>query len=210
MFRLIRVPARFNVFASLCVAPIAAAGLQDLLERLPRRSHRVLLVSGLAVVAVADLAMVPFGERVTVPVASAAYDLVRRTDPRAAILDAPMFESARSQDISSVCGYWQSIHRLRTSAGYTGFPNLQFDSLIVANSPFAAATMLGPGYLATPSATDLGAASEVDFRDYVWLFLTYHKYDYLFLHCFEPSAPALRAWCDGPRISSPRPRSSGI
>jgi hypothetical protein len=92
-----------------------------------------------------------------------------------------------------VCGYWQSIHRLRTSAGYPGYPNFQFDGLIVANSPFHATAMLEPAYLSTPSASKLGATSGVDFRDYLWLFMTYHKFDYLFLHRGPDNSPLLAA-----------------
>lgn len=191
VFRLIRVPARFNMFASLCAAVIAAAGLRHLLERLPHQGPRMGLATGLALGAFADLAPVPFGAGAPLPIAPAAYEYVRRADPHAAILEAPMFLSAQSQDLSSLCSYWQSFHRLKTSAGYTGFPNLDFDGPIVGNSPFAASAMLEPSYLTSPSSMDLGASAGVDFRAYVWLFLTQHRYDYLIFHHSLPADPTL-------------------
>ena len=120
-----------------------------------------------------------------------------------------MFLSAQSQDLSSLCSYWQSSHRLKTSAGYIGFPNLDFDGPIVGNSPFAASAMLEPSYLTTPSSMDLGASSGVDFRD---LRLALPHAAPVRLSHLSPFPPRLphprRRRGDGPRSCSPGRRCS--
>src|SRR5262249_3994212 len=89
------------------------------------------------------------------------------------------------------CGYWQSVHRLRTSAGYSGFPNLRFDLELVEKSPFAVEDLLEPEFLKGPDGTRVGVSTGVDFKDYVWLYLTVHRLGYVFVHQWEGVAPGM-------------------
>jgi hypothetical protein len=180
-FHLIRVPARFNLFAAVCAAVPASAALADLFGRMARPSLRVTFASTCAGLMLADLAMVPFETSVIPPMPAVYRDLTYR-NPEASLVDAPMFGSNEGQVFSSLWGYWQSIHQARTTAGYPGLPNVPFESEIVRSSPFWAARLLDPTYLADPRPERFGPAEAVDPRDYAWLFLTAHRSGHVVVH----------------------------
>ena len=180
-FHLIRVPARFNLFAAVCAAVPAAAGLADLLARIGRPTTRAIVATACAGLMLADLAMVPF-ETSVIPPMPAAFQHLTCQNPAASVVDAPMFGSSQGQVFSSLWGYWQSIHHARTTAGYPGLPNVRFEAEVVKPSPFSADRLADPSYLITPRLETFGPAEGVDTRDYAWLFLRAHGFDHLAIH----------------------------
>jgi hypothetical protein len=180
-FHLIRVPARFNLFASVCAAVPVSAALGDLLSKLtcPKRRASVAITIGLLMLA--DLAMIPFESSVIPPIPPFYRELMAK-NPQTTLVDAPMFGSNEGQVYSSLWGYWQSIHRARTTAGYPGVPNVAFEAEIVRPSPFHAARLLDNAYLADPKSERLGAVQGVNARDYAWLYLHVHGFDHIVWH----------------------------
>jgi hypothetical protein len=184
-FRLIRVPARFNIYASLFAAVLAAAGLEHLLARLPRPSLRAAAFAGFCALAVADLAMVPF-TLITLPAMPASYARIFTNHPEASVLEIPLMGSNIAQPLPAICGYWQSRHRGRTSGGYSAFPNARFDTLMVHDSPFDAYAMARDDYLLDPENATFGLVADVRFLDYVWLLMSVNHFDTIVLHASEP------------------------
>ena len=180
LFKSTRAPARFNLFAGVLAGVVASAGLKHLLGRLPRPGWRPAVLGLLSACAVADLGMVPF-RRKPDPKLPACYAFIRDRDPHARILEAPSNVGAGSH--LSACGtFWQSRHRLTTSAGYSGHLNLAQVYTVGYNSPFRADRLADPGYLADPGRMTFGLGVHEDFLDYVWLYLTAHRFDYVVLH----------------------------
>ena len=173
VFRPVRVPARFNLFAACSAAVIAAAALRDLLGR-RRPAVRWATVAGLACLAVADLSEAPF-PTVAVPPTPAFYGLA---DEDEAVLEAPQGDVL----LSALCGYWQADHGGRTSAGYTSFPNREYEDLLTATTPFHVARLRDPNYLADPDREAFDLSWPVSARDYTWLYLSAHGFRYLVLH----------------------------
>ena len=136
LFEQIRAPARFNLFAAVVAALVAAQGLKELLSRLRGRWSRAAVFAALAVVALADLAIVPYGAA-SIPPMPGCYSFMKQAAPGAAFLEVPQFGSGGSF-LYALCSYWQSHHRGRTSAGYCGQGNAVFDNLLTYNSPFEA------------------------------------------------------------------------
>ena len=180
-FHLIRVPARFNLFAVVCASVPASAALVDVMNRIRRPNARAGLTIGLAALMLADLAMVPF-ETSTIPPMPGVYRDLAYHDPASTILDAPLFGSNEGQVFSSLWGYWQSIHQARTSSGYPGLPNVPFEAEVVRPSPFWAGRLADPAYLADLRPLKFGPVDAVAPRDYAWLFLTGHRFDHVVLH----------------------------
>ena len=189
LFRLIRVPARFNLFASVVAAIIAANGLRHLLTRLPSRTARAATFAALAAAALADLAVVP-SLTATIPPMPGCYAFMKRADPDGAFVEVPQFGSGGSV-LYSTCGYWQAIHRGRTSAGYCGQGNAVFDNLATWNSPFAASRLARADYLADPDRVAIELVPATRFRDYAWLYLTAHRFRFAVLHQWPGSVPEL-------------------
>jgi len=189
-FHLIRVPARFNLFAAaVAVVPVAAA-LRRLLERRRNPVVRGGLLTMLAGATLADLAMVPFPSA-AIPEPPPIYAEIKRTNPAATILEAPLFDSTKGQTFSSLWGYWQQRTGLSTSAGYPGLTNTRFDAEIARTSVFS------PDRLLTWSNFDgFGRDGRLDIRDRAWLELTTHGFDYAILH--DGSTPGIQ-YFDGPR-----------
>jgi hypothetical protein len=183
-FRLTRSVARFNLLAAVVAAVIAAAGLKHLLARLPGRAARAATCGGLAAVMVADLGFVPY-RSYAIPAMPACYEAVCRLDPGATLLELP--PQASATDLTTLDRtYWQSEHRLKTSAGYSGMRNARYDAEVFAGTPFP---VWVPGFLDDPRDGRYGAVSGVAFRDYVWLYLTAHGYSHVVAH-YAPT-PAL-------------------
>ncbi len=180
-FHLIRVPARFNLFAAICAAVPASAALADLMGRIKGPAARFLVITALGGLTLADLSMVPF-ETATIPPMPQVYRDLTYRNPEMALVDAPMFGSNEGQVFSSLWGYWQSDHRARTTAGYPGLPNAPFEAEIVRASPFWAGRLVDANYLIDPASERFGAVEGVDARDYAWLYLTAHKFDHVVFH----------------------------
>jgi hypothetical protein len=178
-FRLTRVPSRFCLFAVVAAAVLAGAGFRDLLSRLPDRRWRIAAFGVLSVVAVADLTMRGF-PRAPVPEVPGCYAFLKQRDPKATLLEIP-YEGGGFY-LNSVCTYWQSIHRLTTSAGYSGHVNARHRVLIGDPSPFASTRMKMKTYLEDPLRFPVELTFDVDFKGYVWLYLTENRLDYIVLH----------------------------
>jgi hypothetical protein len=189
VFRLIRTPCRFNLLATTCAAVVAAAGLRHLLGRFPSRPARAALTTALALVAVADLGLTPPAGRCAVPPLPPCYEFVLRRDPRATFVDAPQFASGSPAVLNALCGYWQSLHRGRTTAGYSGVPNLAWDHRVGLPSPFAAECLANPAFLRRPDDAWIDVVHHVAYRDYAWLYLTALGLDYVVLHTDKARVP---------------------
>jgi hypothetical protein len=184
VFRQVRVPARFNLLVVIAAAVLAAGALKRGLDRMRSAAARVGVWSALTVAAVLDLGVVPF-PTVRIPPTPPAYSIVLGRNPRATFLEIPQYYSGGSY-LYAICGYWQTQHRGRTNAGYSGQANVLFDNLVTRNSPFLARKIEQPAYLGhgdgdpAPSFTEIVTGATL--RDYAWLFLTVHGFDHVVMH----------------------------
>jgi hypothetical protein len=190
VYRMTRVPARFSLFAAVLAGVLAAAGLKHLLARLPRREFQWGVFAALAAVAVADLSMAPFWNE-SIPAMPGCYTFLKQHDPKAAIVEIPHLGTGGS-NLNAACTYWQSLHRLTTSAGYSGHANVVEDARMGYNSPFLAGRLEQPDYLDDPGKINLDINVDVGFRDYVWLYLTVNRFDYIILHQWPGAVPEHR------------------
>ena len=189
--RLMRVPARLNLFAAVVGALIAAAGARHLLGLLPGPRSRGLVVAGLAALAVADLGMAPFPTSV-MPEAPTIYGELLADEPDAAFLEVPQYHDASTPPcwaLNALCGLWQSEHHGRTAAGYSANSNKRYEDLAGRPSPFADLLLATPGYLSDPDRLTVDLVSGVRFGDYAWLYLTAHGFDYVVLHHWLTDSP---------------------
>lgn len=186
-FSPIRVPARYNLFAAVAAALLAAAGLRHLLHRLPNRFARVAVYCVLVVLAVADLGSVPY-HGMSIPPMPAAYRWIKEHDRNATLLELPQHGSGGAY-LYSVTSYWQSQHRITTNGSYSGQANLRLDNLMSWQSPFQAEYMSNPDFLRTSYPATFGVTTNCNFEDYAWLFLNTHKFRYLVLHQWAGSSP---------------------
>jgi hypothetical protein len=179
--QLTRNPARFNLLAAVCAAVLAAAGLRHLLERLRRPIGRVATFSGLTVLALGDLSVRSF-PGVALPAMPPAYRFLIGREPNAAWIEVPMANSGSPLQLNALTGYWQSLHHGRTTGGYSGHDNETFDNLLFASSPFSAARLGDPNYLADPEHVTIGLTAGARFTDLAWLYLKTHGLRYAVLH----------------------------
>ncbi len=184
-FRMIRVPARFNLFAAVGAAVIASAGLRHLLSKVGKPRRRFAIFAALAALTLFDLRTVPY-LTIGVPPIPPCYAQVLAKDPKATFLDVPQFNDGAFQ-LPSVCTYWQSLHRGKTSAGYTAFANVKYEDQVYRNSPFDAFKLGQPWYLNRPGAATIEFEQGVDFRSYAWLYLTVNDLRYVVVH-HQPGA----------------------
>jgi hypothetical protein len=194
-FRSIRVPARFNLLVAVVAAVPASAGLAWLLNRIGRHTRRRAVFWSLVILVTADLAMVPFVEepRVAMP---PVYAWLARRDPAATLVEAPQFGSDSANWLGSATLYWQSLHGLPTSAGYSGQGNARRDNLATWNSPFFVGRLNDPHYLDNPASIAVDMVRGVDFEDYVWLYLTVHDFRYALIHRWSGSAAEQTLYLD--------------
>ena len=178
---LIRVPPRFNLLTAAVAAVPVAVGLRDLLGRARRAGWRIGLASALALLMVADLAMVPFPTD-SIPPLPAYYRRMAARTPQPAIHDAPALTRDEMTPSAATWGYWQALHGGSTTAGYTSHPDDAFDARIIVPSPWAGRRLGDPEYLRDPAVESFGAARGVGFLDYCWLFLAVHRLDFVALH----------------------------
>ncbi len=206
--RMIRVPARFNLYAALCASVLAAAGLRTLLDRLPRRGARLAVGSGICLLALLELQHVPFATS-AVPAPPECYARLLATHPGAAFLEVPQQSSGAAAVLNSCCAYWQAQHHGRTSGGYSGFANCLQDHLVVEPSPFAPPRPGRAGWCGDPERVTCDLVRDVRFDDYAWLYLTVHRFDYVVLHragdpAVTADAPAGLGWLErrlGPALA---------
>jgi hypothetical protein len=111
----------------------------------------------------------------------ACYSFLKQRNPNATILEIPYIGSGGS-NLNVVCTYWQALHGLTTSAGYSGHSNVHQDCTIGFNCPFLAPRLAQPDYLGDPGKVNFNITVQVDFKDYLWLYLTVHHFDYVVLH----------------------------
>lgn len=183
--RFVRVPARFNLFAVVVAAVIAASTLRRLLDRLPGGAS----VRSAALIAVAALIVVDLGQSpfltTTPPAEPAVYAALVAASPPGqppAFLDAPAYRVI-CPFAQAACGYWQSNHHGRTTAGYSANANAAQEALLGHGSPFADDLLMDPAYLADPAAPrSFDIVADVRFADYTWLYMTTHRLDYLVMH----------------------------
>ena len=149
-FRMIRVPARFNLFATVGAVVVASAGLKHLLARYQTRRAKLAMLAALGFVAIIDLGETPYN-MVAVPPIPPCYAAILQNDPTATFVDVPQFNNG-AFNLPSLATYWQSIHGARTTAGYTAFPNSQHENLVYFNSPFDAFRLARSDYLEDPGA----------------------------------------------------------
>lgn len=187
VYRMTRVPSRFNLFAGVLAGVLAAAGLRHLLARVPGQKGRAAVFAALTVLAVADMAKVPFW-KVSPPKMPDCYAFLKKRAPKATILEIPHMGSGGSA-LNAACTYWQSLHRLTTSSGYSGHVNVDQDNQIGHNSPFQAERLAQEDYLEDASSVDFNIHTDLDFKDFLWLYLTVNDYDYVVLHQWEGSMP---------------------
>lgn len=187
-FRLIRCPSRFNLFATVVAALLAAAGLSHLLRRVRRPSLRIgalLAVTGLLL---ADAPLRGFHTE-RVPPMPEGYSFLRTLGPGARVVEVPHVDSSAPHRLSTLGGYWQSFHRQTTTAGCTSHDNRALDNLLMRTSPFNATRLADPSYLAAPERETFPVVGAVDYRDYIWLYLTAHGLDYVMVHRWAGSYP---------------------
>ncbi len=181
VFRMIRVPARFNLFVGVAAAVVAAAGVRDLLSRVSRPLVRRVAFAAIATVAVLDLRTGPYDSQPP-PSMPGCYLAIKDRDPGATFLEVPQTNSGGAEVLSATAGYWQALHRCPSSTGYCGQPNALFDELLTSNSPFAYFRLGDPGYLHRPEGEFIDLSTGVDFDDLAWLYLATHKFKYVVLH----------------------------
>ncbi|RUL86928.1 hypothetical protein [Tautonia sociabilis] len=192
----IRVPGRFAFVALPVAATIAGAGMLRLASRISSRAGRAVLGVGVMALATIDLAQVPFGT-VPMPEMPACYRWIRDRAPEASIFEAPHFNAAWR--LPALCTYWQSIHGLRTSAGYTADLNPVQENLLSHQSPFHAHRLAIPDYLEHPESIRFdvhGVSGPAPFDDFSWLYLKTFGFDYLVLHHRPGDYPELPVTLD--------------
>ncbi|MDX2037365.1 MAG: hypothetical protein SFX72_12000 [Isosphaeraceae bacterium] len=177
-FRLIRVPARFNLLALVFAAILASAGLRDLLARLRHRLARIVLTSALVALTVADLSVSSYRHAQSIPPAPRAYQEIALREPHAAVLELPAFHSSECLPLTAFTGYWQKSHGLRTTGGYSGVPNAVLDDLFLRDCALNAVT-----------PTDCLGASDDELRGRLWLQLHEHDIRYMVLHVANALIP---------------------
>ena len=187
-FRLLRLPARFNLLAVIPAAVLAAYGLGHLLERLRGPIARGAVVTAVAALAIVDLGLLPYKNTYRLPPMPASYSWLKQHDPAATLFEWPILGPGTADRT-----YWQVFHGLPTSEGYSGVNNMAYVHRINMLSPLA--WMWRPDYLEKPGPESYGPIRDVAFDDYLWLFLKANDYRYLVLNDSQwaPTKPAVMA-----------------
>ena len=185
-FRLIRVPARINLFVGVIAAVLAGAAFGEILKRLPWRPARVALFAAVTAIAIYDLA-IPVGPA-PMPPQPACYAAILKGDPGASFLEAPQCPSG-GWFLNACTGYWQSLHQGRSSGGYSGHANAEYDRRVLTPSPFYSERMADPNYLASPEEQAIDLIQKTRFREYTWLYMTAHQFRYAVLHRWPGATP---------------------
>ncbi len=112
---------------------IAGAAFGDILKRLRTPGARAVLFAAVTAVAIFDLSV--GYEPTFMPACPDCYAEILRRDPRASFLEVPQNVSGGSL-LNAATGYWQSLHQGRTSGGYSGHANAEFNRRLSFTSPF--------------------------------------------------------------------------
>lgn len=201
-FKLIRVPARFKFFAAVVAAVIAGAGLARL-ERFVRPSWaRWAVFAGLAVLAVVDLGHTPYTAE-SLPEMPKGYSWLMSHDARAAWVDVPQFSTGDGTHANACWTYWQSIHRGKTTAGYSGHAQWALDNLMTWNSPFTPERLADPQFLKRPQGDLLDILTETDGLSYIWVYLTYHEIPYVVVNRWVDQKDELHGYANLREILAP-------
>jgi hypothetical protein len=179
--RLIRVPARFKFFVAVVAAVLAASTYARLDRRLCTWPRRSAVFALLAAVSVFDLAHTNYPSSAVPPVPSGYAWLLER-DPKAVWVDAPQASSGGPDIVNAMCTYWQSYHRGRTTAGYSGQAQWPLDNRLSWASPFSADGLSKPEFLSNASAARFDLITEANAADYMWAYLTVHRLTHVVLH----------------------------
>jgi hypothetical protein len=123
------------------------------------------------------------------PAMPRAYTEIVRRDPDATFLEVPQTKSGSSR-LNAACGYWQSLHHGKTSAGYARAAHETYDDLLGSPTSFAPTILSDPGFATAPEAAHIDLQPNVSFPDYAWLFLSVHNYGYVVLHEWPGAWPA--------------------
>ncbi len=196
--RLTRVPARYNLLAVVIGAVIAAAAARSILARIPRRAARAALVAAAVGLILADQGHRRFPCSAPAP-APVAYSQIAAARPGASLLEIPQGSPDSEMPTIHLMGqlaYWQSHHRLRSSALYSAVGHRAFGDLVAAPSPFLDSRLKEPGYAEGDGDAIFpgGRVRSGSLRDLAWLYTRVHGYDYLVLHTwFAGHVPAYRA-----------------
>ena len=179
--RQLRVPARFNLYAALFAAVLAAAGMQHFLGRIQHSLLRSAIFAGLCAGVISDLSLVPFPTSEISPL-PACFAALRKGMGRPTVLDVPQFASGTACELNALYAYWQSQHRCRTTGGYSAMSNTVHDCLFYHPSPFAWQLLKNDPCLVPGHPIKIDIATNARLEDYVWLFLTVHGVDYVVVH----------------------------
>ena len=197
-FRMIREVDRLNLFAAILAAILAAVGLRHLIAR-RRRRVRVALALAASVMTVVELSSQFLGH--APPPMPACYEAILASDPDATFLEV------NGADLNAATGYWQSVHRGRTSAWFSGLANVHSLNLLTLNSPFAVNWVESPDYLKDSARHSFNHISTAQFQDYAWLYLHAHGLRYVVVHkggaegaWNPPSLPRLDALLSGAKV----------
>ncbi|WP_169973320.1 hypothetical protein [Tautonia rosea] len=180
-FRLIRVPARFKLFVPVCTGILAGAAWMQLRTRWTKPITRGLALSVVLLIAVVDLAQVPYGAE-ELPPMPGAYAWLREHYPDDAWVDIPHMNSGNAHSFNARLTYWQSLHGGQTTAGYSGHQNRPHDDLMSWNSPFADTRMMQATFPGPSGTEQFDLIRNADFHDYTWLYLTHHDLRFVVLH----------------------------
>ncbi len=122
-FNALRVPARFAVLMMLSLAVLAGWGLARLESRLRPRAWRPALVAGLALLVLAESALLPLplapvrvGRNIPV-----IYSLVKDMPPATVVIDFPLPAGDGEEFHESLPMYYSLFHRKRIINGYNGY-----------------------------------------------------------------------------------------
>jgi hypothetical protein len=150
-------------------------------RRWPRPLTRVVALAVVLVVAVVDLAQVPYGAE-ALPVMPKGYAWLRSQHPDEAWIDIPHMNSGNANSFNARLTYWQALHGGTTTAGYSGHQNRPQDDLVSWNSPFADTRMMEASFPGPSGAEHFDLIRDADFHDYAWLYLTHHDLRFVVLH----------------------------
>jgi hypothetical protein len=185
LFKLIRVPGRFNLYVVVTAALVAAAGLKRMLANTRRAWARASIVVALIAVALFDLQTRPY-PACEIPEMPKAYAFLRSIDPEAGLVEIPQATAGGSL-LYSALGYWQAEHRMRTNAGMSGHGNFPFDNRLSFNSPFYRHSLANPDYLKVADDATIDVVGKVNVLDYIWLYLHANKFRFVVVHEWEGS-----------------------
>jgi hypothetical protein len=180
LFKLIRVPGRYNLYVVITASLLAAAGLKRMLGNTRRGWARVAIVGGLIALALFDLQTRPY-PACEIPEMPKAYAYMRSVDPEGGMVEVPQATAGGSL-LYSTLGYWQAEHRLKTNAGMSGHGNFPFDNMLSFNSPFYRGTLANPDYAKVLDDTTFDIVGKVNALDYIWLYLHANKFRFVVVH----------------------------